>query len=99
MHDILEGALPLQLKLMLKVQFDAKTTSRCYHVLQCCLLLCTQVFVSEQKLFTLEFIDEQFEKLNLRLFEGDKPSPLAGLVLTTTDSNLRQHGMFCSHML
>ena len=52
----------------------------------------------EQKLFTLDFVDEQFKNLNLRLFDGDKPSPLAGLTLTTSDSNLRQHGMNYIHM-
>ena len=51
----------------------------------------------DHKLFSLEFIDEQFKSLNLRLFDGDKPSPLSGLSLTTTDSNLRQHGTFIMH--
>ena len=48
----------------------------------------------EQKLFTLKDIDENIEGLNLRLFDGDKPSPLSGVSLTTSDSNLHQHGMF-----
>ena len=29
----------------------------------------------DHKLFNLEFIDEQFKSLNLRLFDGDKLSP------------------------
>lgn len=97
MHDILEGALPLQLKLMLKVKYGTQLHEFCnisVHVLIIAFSpsTCAQVFVIEQKLFTLEFIDEQFRSLNLRFFDGDKPSPLAGLVLTTPDSNLRQHG-------
>ena len=56
-----------------------------------------QVFVVEQKLFTLDFIDEQFKNLNLRLFDDDKPSPLPGLTLTTSDSNVCQHGMNYIH--
>ena len=57
-----------------------------------------QVIVPEQKLFTLDFIDEQFKNLNLRLFDGDKPFPFAGLMaLTTSDSNLHQHDMNYIH--
>ena len=33
MHDILEGALPLQVKLMLKVQYDAYFHLQTCHVL------------------------------------------------------------------
>ncbi len=51
-----------------------------------------QVFVVDQKLFTLEFIDKKFEELNIRSFDGDKPSPLSGVNLNIVDSNLRQHG-------
>ena len=47
----------------------------------------------ERKLFTLENIDENIKKLNIRLFDGDKPSPLCGLSLTSSDSNLHQHGI------
>ena len=53
-----------------------------------------QVYVLEKRLFTLEFIDESFKKLNLRIFDGDKPSPLNGISLTSVDSNLRQHGKY-----
>ena len=35
----------------------------------------------EQKVFTLKDIDESIEGLNLRLFDGDKPSPLSGVSL------------------
>ena len=52
-----------------------------------------QVFVLQKKLFTLEFIDESLKKLNLRMFDGDKSSPLSGLSLTSTDANLHQHGI------
>ena len=50
------------------------------------------MFVVDQRLFTLEFIDDSLKKLNLRFCDGDKPSPLAGVNFTTVDSNLRQHG-------
>ena len=56
------------------------------------MLLCIQVFVVERKLFSLAYIDEQFKLLNIRLCDGDKPSLLAGILLTTADSNLHQHG-------
>ncbi|CAI8047453.1 hypothetical protein GBAR_LOCUS26222 [Geodia barretti] len=69
MHDVLEGALPLEVKLMLKV------------------------FVIDKKLFSLTFIDDGFKKLNLRSFDGDKPSTLSGVSLTSCDSNLHQHAM------
>lgn len=51
-----------------------------------------KVLVVDQKLFTLKYIDECFTSLNIRLCDGDKPSPVAGVVLTATDSNLHQHG-------
>ena len=55
------------------------------------------MLVIEQKLFTLKDIDECIEGLNLRLFDGDKPS-LSGVSLASLDSNL-QHGtisyIFC----
>ena len=46
----------------------------------------------DEKLFTLELLDDCFEKLNLRECDGDKPSPIAGISLTAMDNNLRQHG-------
>lgn len=46
----------------------------------------------DRKLVTLGFIDDGFRKLNLRSCDGDKPSPLTGISLTTNDSNLHQHG-------
>lgn len=52
-----------------------------------------QVLVIEEKLFTLEMVDDSIRRLNLRLCDGDKPSPLTGISLTARDSNLRQHGM------
>ena len=51
-----------------------------------------QVFI-DKKLVTLDFIDDGFKKLNLHSCDGDKPSPLAGISLTTNDSNLHQHGI------
>lgn len=47
----------------------------------------------DQKMFTLSIIDDFLKGLNLRPFDGDKPSPLIGISLTTIDSNLHQHGM------
>lgn len=55
-------------------------------------VLLQQVFVVEKKLFTLSFIDEGIMKLNIRSFDGDRPSSLSAVSLTTTDSNLHQHG-------
>ena len=46
----------------------------------------------DQKLFSLDYIDSSFKKLNLRPFDGDMPSILAGISLGTCDSNLNQHG-------
>ena len=46
----------------------------------------------DQKLFSLGYIDSAFNKLNLRSFDGDRPSPLKGISLATSDSNLHQHG-------
>ena len=51
----------------------------------------------DRKIVTLDFIDENFKKLNLRFCDGDKPSPLAGTSLTLNDSNVHQHGM-CRYM-
>ena len=58
-----------------------------------CMRFFTQVFVIDKKLFSLTFIDDGFKKLNLRSFDGDKPSTLSGVSLTSCDSNLHQHGM------
>lgn len=49
----------------------------------------------EQKLFSLEYLDSSFKKLNLRPFDGDMPSILVGVSLDTCDSNLCQHGQLC----
>ena len=46
----------------------------------------------DQKLFSLDYIDSSFKKLNLRAFDGDMPSILSGISLGTCDSNLHQHG-------
>ena len=51
----------------------------------------------EQKNFTLDLIDAHFKRLNLRFFDGDKPSVLAGVSLTVTHSNLHQHGKMYVH--
>ena len=53
-----------------------------------------QVLVVDEKLFTLEQIDQNLTGLNLHPRDGDKPSPLTGISLATNDSNLRQHGMY-----
>jgi hypothetical protein len=45
------------------------------------------------KLFTIKDIDEGFKSLNIRFFDGDKPSSLASVSLNTVDSNLHQHAM------
>ena len=50
------------------------------------------MFVVDEKLFSLRFIDEGMNKLNLRPCDGDKPSQLSGISLATVDSNLHQHG-------
>lgn len=47
----------------------------------------------DQKIFTLKDVDENMQEVNVRLFDGDKPSPLSGISLTTSDSNLHQHGL------
>lgn len=52
-----------------------------------------QVFVVDEKMFTLDTIDNLIKGLNLRSFDGDKPSLLNGINLTTIDSNLHQHGI------
>ena len=51
-----------------------------------------QVFVLEEKMFTLLDIDECMKRPNLRYSDGDKPSTLAGISLHARDSNLHQHG-------
>ena len=90
MHDVLEGALPLEVKLMLKVDL----TNLC---ILCALQYFThiyiQVFVIDKNLFSLNYIDDGFKRLNLRSFDGDKPSTLSGVSLTSHDSNLHQHGL------
>jgi hypothetical protein len=75
MHDILEGALPLVVKQMLKV------------------------FVTEKKMFSLDFIDESVSRLNIQPCDGDRPSCLRGISLQSSDSNLHQHGWQCLCML
>ena len=46
----------------------------------------------DKKLFSLTFIDDRCKQLNLRSFDGDKPT-LSGVSLTSCDSNFHQHGM------
>ena len=93
MHDVLEGVLPLEVKLMLKVDYIHMYV----RVLQKNFLF-IQVYVVDKKLFTLNFIDDGFKKLNLRSFDGDKPSALSSVSLTCRDSNLHQHGAMFVHM-
>ena len=50
--------------------------------------------MTERKLFSLEFIDSSFIQLNLRSFDGDHPIRLEGISLTSSESNLHQHGWF-----
>ena len=52
-----------------------------------------QIFVIDKKLISLGYIDDGFKRLNLHSFDGDKPSTLIGISLTTCDSNLHQHGI------
>ena len=70
MHDILEGALPLQLMLVLKMQYVAYLRLQihisCFDNGIYWMHAHVQVIVPEQKLFTLDFIDEQFKNLNLQ---------------------------------
>lgn len=62
-----------------------------------CILI--KVYVVEKKLFSLDYIDSSFKTLNLRSFDGDRPSSLKGISLATTDSNLHQHGKYtCVHV-
>lgn len=80
MHDILEGALPLEVKLMLRVSLYACTSTptevpykwggdenvcTILHLHVIPSYTQLQVFVLQKKLFTLEFIDESLKKLNL----------------------------------
>lgn len=46
----------------------------------------------DKKLFTIEDIDKGFKDLNIRTFDGDRPSSIIGVVLSSVDSNLHQHG-------
>ena len=48
--------------------------------------------MTEQKLFSLDDIDDGFKGLNLRSCDGDHPSALRGISLMSNDSNLHQHG-------
>lgn len=38
-------------------------------------------------------------KMLIALFDGDKPSLIAGISLTTANSNLQQHGMYMKHFI
>jgi len=58
-------------------------------------MLLLQVFVTERKLFTLDCVDDHIKKLNVRFFDGEKPSTLSGISLASCDSNLHQHGNVC----
>ena len=49
-----------------------------------------QVFVVDKKLFTLGYIDQT--SISLQSCEGDKPSTLSGVSLTTVDFSLYQTG-------
>lgn len=62
--------------------------------IDCAFTFFMQIFVINKKLFSLEFIDNGFKRLNLRSFDGEKPSTLIGVNLTSTDSNLHQHGIY-----
>ena len=50
--------------------------------------------MTERKLFSFEFIDSSLIQLNLRHYDGDHPSRLDGISLTSSESNLHQHGWF-----
>lgn len=47
----------------------------------------------DQKLFSLSYIDDGIKRLNVRSYDGDKPSTFEGVSLSTCDSNLHQHGI------
>ena len=46
----------------------------------------------------IDDIDKGFKDLNIRAFDGDKPSSIIGVSLSTVDSNLHQHGKVCPVM-
>ena len=56
-----------------------------------------QMFVEDEKIFTLPLVDERFKMINMRYCDGDKPSPLVGISLSVIDSNLHQHGEYFFH--
>lgn len=53
-----------------------------------------KVFVTEKKIFSLDFIDESVSRLNIQACDGDRPSCLKGISLQSSDSNLHQHGWY-----
>ena len=65
MHNVLEGVLPLEVKLMLKVDYIHVYV----RVLQ--FLYFSYRYMMDKKMFTLIFIDDGFKNLNLRYFDRD----------------------------
>ena len=53
----------------------------------------------DEKLFTIQDIDEGFKNLNIQTFHSDKSSSIASLTLTTVDLNLHQHSTLIIHSL
>ena len=51
-----------------------------------------QVFVLDCKLFNLQLVDDNFKKLGLRQIDGEKPSKVSEISLSSNDSSLHQHG-------
>lgn len=43
-------------------------------------------------IYYIIIIDVSIQNINIRLFDGDKPSPLSGVKVSTVDSTLNQHG-------
>ena len=65
MHNVIEGVLPLEVKLMLKVDYIhmyVRVLQFLYFSYRC---------MVEKKMFTLIFIDDGFKNLNLRYFDRD----------------------------
>ena len=94
MHDFLEGLVPLEMKLMLKVKKVINIFILVYFSVDGWFSLHMpfhlQVFVDD-KLITLSDIDDHLKSINLRLCDGDKPT-LAGISLQSTNANMKQHG-------
>ena len=87
MHDLLGRVLLLETKLMLKVN-------------QICIIISCYKEIDFRENVTLQVIDDNL-KFNLKREDNilymdvcNKPSPLSNIGLSSTESSLKQHGMF-----